>query len=138
MNELKLGSEIQKSRQLLIRQSNESDNFERIIVPYFLRDKRISLKIDLYQRPFATVPYLGRGSVDPVLESQIQQGEMITNKRSITRLPEKSYLNYTSTPLLSNISNRINNPAYCVENVASDGWVRGGIPSRELTKDRSK
>jgi len=62
---------------------------------------------------------------------------MITNKRTITRLPEKSYLNYTSTPLLNNISNRINNPAYCVENVASDGWVRGGIPSRELTKDRN-
>jgi hypothetical protein len=101
------------------------------------RDTHPKCKIDLYQRPFATVPYLGRGSVDPVLESQIQQGEMITNKRSITRLPEKSYLNYTSTPLLSNISNRINNPAYCVENVASDGWVRGGIPSRELTKDRS-
>ena len=54
-------------------------------------------KIDLYQRPFATVPYLGRGSVDPVLESQMQQGEMITNKRTVTRLPEKSYLKYTNT-----------------------------------------
>ena len=29
--------------------------------------------IDLFQRPFATVPYLGRGSVNPVMESQIQQ-----------------------------------------------------------------
>jgi len=100
------------------------------------RDTHPKCKIDLYQRPFATVPYLGRGSVDPILESQIQQGEMITNKRSITRLPEKSYLNYTRTPLLSNISNRVTNPAYCVENVASDGWIRGGIPSRELTRDR--
>jgi hypothetical protein len=35
-------------------------------------------RIDLFQRPFATVPFLGRGSVDPILESQIQQGEAIT------------------------------------------------------------
>ena len=34
--------------------------------------------IDLFQRPFATVPYLGRGSVDPVLEAQIMQGELFT------------------------------------------------------------
>ena len=93
-------------------------------------------KIDLFQRPFATVPYLGRGSVDPILESQIQQGELLTNKRSVTRLPEKSYLKYTSTPLLSDIKDRVTNPAYCVEGVASEGWIRGGVPSRELTRDR--
>jgi hypothetical protein len=93
-------------------------------------------RIDLFQRPFATVPYLGRGSVDPVLEAQIQQGELFTNKRSVTRLPEKSYLKYTNTPLLPDIKNRVSNPSYCVESVASDGWIRGGIPSRELTRDR--
>ena len=93
-------------------------------------------KIDLFQRPFATVPYLGRGSVDPILESQMQQGEFITNKRSVTRLPEKSYLNYSTTPLLSDIKDRVTNPAYCVESVASEGWIRGGVPSRELTRDR--
>ena len=31
-------------------------------------------RIDLFQRPFATVPFLGRGSVCPILEAQIQQG----------------------------------------------------------------
>jgi hypothetical protein len=99
-------------------------------------DTHIKSKIDLFQRPFATVPYLGRGSVDPVLESQMQQGEMITNKRTVTGLPEKSYLKYTNTPLQPNIQNRVTNPAYCVESVASQGWIRGGIPSRELTRDR--
>jgi len=93
-------------------------------------------KIDLFQRPFVTVPFLGRGSVNPILESQIQQGELLTNKRSITNLPEKCYMKYTSTPLLSDIKDRVTNPAYCVEGVASEGWIRGGIPSRELTRDR--
>jgi hypothetical protein len=93
-------------------------------------------RIDLFQRPFATVPYLGRGSVDPILEAQIQQGELLTNKRSVNKLAEKSYIKYQNTPLLPSVQERVTNPAYCVEGVASDGWVRGGVPSRELTRDR--
>lgn len=92
-------------------------------------------RIDLFHRPFGTVPYLGRGAVDPVMESQIQQGESITNKRSVTRLGEKSYVNYSNTPLQADIKERMTNPAYCVEGVASEGWIRGGVPSRELTRD---
>ena len=63
-------------------------------------------RIDLFQRPFATVPYLGRGSVDPTIESEIQQGEAITNKRSVTKLGEKSYIDYTNTPLMSDRKER--------------------------------
>ena len=93
-------------------------------------------KIDLFQRPFATVPYLGRGSVCPIMESQMQQGESITNRRSITNLPEKSYLKYSNTPLLSNIKERVTNPQHSIESVASEGWIRGGLPTREAAKDR--
>lgn len=94
-------------------------------------------RIDLFQRPFATVPYLGRGSVDSILESEIQQGEMGTNKRSVTRLTEYSYMMYSNTPLMDEVRDRVTNPAYCVEGVASDGWMRGGVPSRELTRDNT-
>jgi len=91
-------------------------------------------RISLFQRPFSTVPYLGKGSVCPIMESEIQQGEMGTNKRSINRVSEKSYIKYSNTPLIPEMQEKIGNPAYCVEGVASEGWVRGGIPSRELTK----
>jgi len=91
--------------------------------------------IDLFQRPFATVPFLGRGSVNPVMESQIMQGEQLVNKKSINSLSEKSYIKYHQTPLLPAVQQRINNPANQIESVASDGWVRGGVPSRELTRD---
>jgi hypothetical protein len=91
--------------------------------------------IDLFQRPFATVPYLGRGSVNPVMESQILQGEQIVNKKSTNTLSEKSFIKYHQTPLLPAVQQRINNPANQIESVASDGWVRGGVPSRELTRD---
>jgi hypothetical protein len=92
-------------------------------------------KIDLFHRPFATVPYLGRGVVNPVMESQIQQGEMEINKKSVNNLSEKSYSKYHVTPLLSSVKERLTNPSYSVESVASAGWIRGGIPSRELTRD---
>ena len=93
-------------------------------------------KIDLFGRPFATVPFLGRGSVDPILESQIQQGEGITNKRSVTRLMEKSYMKYHTTPLIPEVKQNIQNPSLMIEGMASEGWIRGGLPSRELTRDR--
>jgi hypothetical protein len=91
--------------------------------------------IDLFQRPFATVPFLGRGSVNPVMESQIQQGEQMVNKRSVNNLSEKSYIKYHQTPLLPAVQQTISNPANQIESVASNGWVRGGVPSRELTRD---
>lgn len=92
-------------------------------------------RIDLFHRPFITVPYLGRGSVNPITESQILQGEQLTNKRSINNLSEKSYIKYHQTPLLPAIQQQIDNPANQIESVAYDGWVRGGVPSRELTRD---
>ena len=91
--------------------------------------------IDLFQRPFATVPYLGRGSVNPVIESQIMQGEQLVNKRSVNNLSEKSYIKYHQTPLLPAIKEKMTNPANQIESVASEGWIRGGVPSRELTRD---
>jgi hypothetical protein len=93
-------------------------------------------RIDLFQRPFATVPFLGRGSVNPVMEAQIQQGESLVNKRSINNLSEKSYIKYHQTPLLPSIQETMCNPSNYVEGAASSGWIRGGVPSRELTRDK--
>jgi len=92
-------------------------------------------RIDLFHRPFATVPFLGRGSVNPVMEAQIQQGETLVNKRSVNQLSEKSYIKYQQTPLLASVQERFTNPANSIEGVASEGWIRGGVPSRELTRD---
>jgi hypothetical protein len=92
-------------------------------------------RISLYQRPFATVPFLGRGSVNPVTEAQLLQGESLTNKKSVNPLSEKNFAKYLNTPLLPNIKNKVTNPEHCVEDSAQSGWVRGGVPSRELTRD---
>ena len=93
-------------------------------------------RISLYSRPFLTVPYLGRGRGNPVLESELRHGDSITNKKSITNLSEKSYLGLSHTPMIPSLKNSITNPVNLVESVAAEGWVRGGVPSRELTKGK--
>lgn len=92
-------------------------------------------KLDLFSRPFATVPYLGRGAVDPMMESQIQQGESVTGKRSVTRLAERNYLRYHTTPLLPEVKAQIQNTARMIESDAAQDWIRGGLSSRDQFKD---
>lgn len=95
-------------------------------------------RIDLFHRPFLTVPFLGRGSVDAISESRMMQGDQIMNKKSISGLSEKSYIKYHQTPLLPAIQQRINDTSLQLENVAHEGWIRGGIHSRELNRDTGK
>lgn len=94
-------------------------------------------RIQLMQRPFITVPYLGRGSVNPVIESQLLQGEQVAHyKKSANPFSEKSYYKYSQLPLLPEVKQHIRQSS-AIESDIYDGWIRGGIPSRELTKDRS-
>ena len=93
-------------------------------------------RISLMERPYCTVPYLGRGKCDPMLESQIQQGDFANNKKSINPSSEVSYIQYAQTPLLPTVKATISNPANLIESSAAQGWIRGGLPSRELARDK--
>jgi hypothetical protein len=90
-------------------------------------------KLQLVERPFLTVPYLGRGSCDPSLESQLQQGEIVWDKKSVSTVSENSFLGYTIFPSDDKMTDRVKNPANTVEESAMDGWVRGGASSREMS-----
>ena len=37
--------------------------------------------------------------------------------------------------LVPTLKETIQNPANLIEGVAAEGWVRGGLPSREMTRD---
>lgn len=92
-------------------------------------------KLQLFQRPFITVPFLGRGSCDPALESQLLQGEMITDKKSASTIMDKSFSQYALYPTDKKMEDRVNNAANSVEEAALDGWVRGGMSTREMSTD---
>lgn len=93
-------------------------------------------KLNLFQRTFSTVPFLGRGKSNPVLESQIQQGDMFSNRKSVNNITEMSFSSYSNTPMIPTLKATINNPANLIEGVAAEGWIRGGLPSRELVRDK--
>jgi hypothetical protein len=90
-------------------------------------------KLSLQQRPFLTVPYLGRGSCDTTLESQLKQGDVITNKKSVSTISEQSFINNQMYPLMDSIKDTITNPKFLVQEAALDGWIRGGSATRELS-----
>jgi hypothetical protein len=78
---------------------------------------------------------MGRGSVDPNVESNMMQGMQNTNRRSLTHMTEKSFEKYHTTPMIPDKLKSVQNPENLIEGIAHDGWVRGGISSRELTRD---
>jgi len=92
-------------------------------------------RLQLLQRPFVTVPYLGRGSCDPDLESQLLQGENISDKKSVSTIMSQSFMGYTLYPTSEKMDEHVKNPKYTVEEAALDGWVRGGAASREMAED---
>lgn len=88
-------------------------------------------KLSLIERPFLTVPYLGRGSCDPALESQLQQGEIVSDKKSVSTIMDKSFSNYSLYPLDSKMEEHVNS----AEEAALNGWVRGGMLTRNMSAD---
>jgi len=102
---------------------------------YGAENERSLEKLSLVERPFLTVPYLGRGSCDPALESQLQMGELVSDKKSVSTIMDKSFSNYSLYPLDSKMQEYVNNPANTVQEVAMSGWVRGGVLTRNMSAD---
>lgn len=91
---------------------------------------RPSEKIQLSERPFLTVPYLGRGSCDPVLESNLLQGDVVSSKKSVSTISETTYIDYKNYPMMESLRDTVTNPNYIIQESAMSGWTRGGSSSR--------
>ena len=90
-------------------------------------------RLNLMQRPFLTVPYLGRGSVDPTLELQLKEGEPVGGeKKSTSTVMTQSFMGYTLYPTNTDMESRTSDAKYTVEESAMDGWVRGGQDTRSV------
>ena len=93
-------------------------------------------KLNLQQRQYLTVPYLGRGPAKPLLESKLLQGAQLDSKKSCKTITEKSFAR-EKTFLVDSLQNTIQNPDNLIENNAHEGWIRGGLPSRQLAIETS-
>ena len=86
-------------------------------------------KLQLFQRPFVTVPYLGKGSCDPVLEAQLMQGEMVSDKKSVSTIMEQSFGKYALYPLDNQMETHVQN------SVLDNDW-RHGQDTRNVVVDK--
>jgi hypothetical protein len=91
-------------------------------------------RISLQERPFKTVPFLGKGKSNPLQESKLQQGTYFADKKSCRQVTEKSFRT-ADVNLVPTLKATIQNPNNLVEGVANKGWIRGGLPSRNISRD---
>ena len=91
-------------------------------------------RISLQQRPFLTVPFLGRGPSRPIVESRLMQGGYTGDRKSCKNLMEKTIK--VNQELVPTLKATIQNPVNLIEDSAAEGWIRGGLPSRELSRDK--
>ena len=85
-------------------------------------------------RPFLTVPYMGKGRGEPVLEARLQQSEFVRTGKDCMTVTDKPFTNQF-TPLQPHVEKNIQNPVHLIPEVAAAGWVHGGIPSRQYVRD---
>jgi hypothetical protein len=63
------------------------------------------------------------------------QGELVHDKKSVSTIMEKSFSKYALFPLDSKAEEYVNNPVNTVQEAALDGWVRGGVLTRNMSND---
>ena len=93
-------------------------------------------RISLQERPYKTVPYLGKGNVDVALENSLRFGETLKEKKSTVQLNEKPQCDVGAYPMNNDLKQAISSPSNWIEESASKDWIRGGLPSREMYKDK--
>jgi len=95
----------------------------------------LNYKVSLQERSFKTVPYLGRGSADVGLENELRLGDHLKEKKSVSQFNEMCQFNVEKYPLQDKLKKNITNSKHLIEESAASGWVRGGLPSREMYTD---
>jgi hypothetical protein len=85
-------------------------------------------------RPFATVPFMGRGRGNQELESRLQQSEFVRTGKECGTVTE-TFFESQFTPLIPHLQANVQNPRNLVPEVAAAGWIHGGIPSRQYVRD---
>jgi hypothetical protein len=90
--------------------------------------------LHVQSRPFATVPFMGNGRGNPDVESSLIYAEFARVERPCGTVTE-TFFDGQFTPLVPHLARHIQNPKNLVPEVASAGWLRGGLPSRQFVRD---
>jgi len=89
---------------------------------------------DLRHRPYPTVPFMGRGSGDICLESELRPGESTFQNKPCNNLAGVSIENQY-TPMIPCLKQNIQNPKHIIPELSDECWKRGGQDSRQLIRN---
>ena len=96
------------------------------------KDGRVPERLNLKPREFSTIPFMGRGKVDPDMETALLTSGSLPDKKSEIGTSEISSQPTDFYPLLPGLDQTITNPKHLIEESADSGWIRGGLPSRAV------
>ncbi len=85
-------------------------------------------------RPFLSVPYMGTGRGNSDVESMLMHSEQVRQGAECGSVTEKGF-DGVFEPLIKTVRENIQAPKHLVTEVAANGWIRGGIPSRAYVRD---
>lgn len=93
------------------------------------QEGRLRCPLHVQSRPFATVPFMGRGRLNPDVESGLIYSEFARVERPCGTITE-TFLDGQFYPLVPHLAANIQNPKNLIPEDAAKGWVRSGIPTR--------
>ena len=89
----------------------------------------------LFTRPYATVPYMGRGEGDVCTESKLRNAEDTSQNRPCNNLAG-IYID-RFVPQLPCVRQSVQNPKNLIPEDTDRTWVRGGQPSRQIIRNKN-
>ena len=94
---------------------------------------KCSQREGLLERPYKSIPYMGRGYLRPDEESELKFAEDTRVKKSCNTLSGVTIPQYF-TPLLDHLAYNVQNPMHLIEEVGIE-TTRSGYPSRLVVRD---
>lgn len=88
----------------------------------------------LFERPYLTTPYMGRGFLRPNEESELIFSEDTKTKKSCNTLSGVT-IPQQYTPLLPYLEYNIQSPIHLIQEYNSPSWRRGGSDTRLVVRD---
>jgi len=85
-------------------------------------------------RPFLSVPYMGGGRGNAEVETLLQHAEYSRMGTACDTVTE-TFFSQQFTPLVPSLKASIQNPKNLIPELAANGWIRGGLPSRDYLRD---
>ena len=87
----------------------------------------------LNERPYLTVPFMGRGAGNIVVETRMV-GEDTFQQRPCNTLAGFDMTDYHMTPMVQCLGDNVQNPSHIIHE--DHGWVRSGVPSRQMIRNK--